>query len=176
MAIFLIISFAVMAFLVYKIFQPRTDEDGNIFDRFTSGNTFGPIGTNQAVTGVLKHDHLYIYEDWHKDVNVSLPYHKITNVKLTSDVEIIEKSKSVAGRAVVGGLVLGPVGALFGGLSGIGSKQERQASNYILISYRPTPDEEECGILLKVGIGAWDKFMDSLKEKAGIVEQKSVEL
>ena len=37
---------------------------------------------------------------------------------------IIEKDKSVIGRAVVGGLLLGPVGAIVGGMSGIGTKKE----------------------------------------------------
>ena len=176
MAVFLIIAAVAFVFCLYKAFQPRTNNEGEIFEKFTSGNSFGSIGSNQAVTGVLKKDCLYIYEDWHKDVNVSLPYHKITDVKVTSDVKIIEKSKSVAGRAIAGGLVLGPAGALFGGMSGIGSKQERQVSNYILISYIPSPGEEEHGILLKVGIGAWSNFMDSLKERANIVKEKSVEL
>jgi hypothetical protein len=35
-----------------------------------------------------------------------------------------EKDKSVLGRALVGGLVLGPVGAIVGGMSGIGSKKK----------------------------------------------------
>lgn len=36
---------------------------------------------------------------------------------------IEKKSKSVVGRAVLGGLLLGPVGALVGGMSGLGTKE-----------------------------------------------------
>ena len=180
MGTFVTLAVVVIAILIIGVVMANSislkNSDGEIYDNFVSGNSFGSIGANVAVKGVLKSDCLYIYEDWHEDVNVSLPYHKITGVKLTSDVEIIERSKSVAGRAIVGGLVLGAAGALFGGLSGIGSKQERQASNYILISYRPSNDEEEHGILLKVGVSAWSKFMEKLKEKANIVEEKSVGL
>lgn len=176
MKIIIIIAIIAIIWCIYKAFQPRENSEGEIFEKFTSGNAFGSISANQAVTGVLKKEYLYIYEDWHKDINVSLPYSKITNVKCTSDVEILEKSKSVAGRALIGGLVLGPVGALFGGMSGIGTKQERQASNYILITYKSTPDSEENGILLKVGIGAWSTFMKILQEKANVFPEKSVEL
>lgn len=41
-----------------------------------------------------------------------------------AEYETIEKDKSVIGRAIVGGLLLGPVGAIVGGMSGIGTKQE----------------------------------------------------
>ena len=42
----------------------------------------------------------------------------------SAEYETIEKDKSVIGRAVVGGLLLGPVGAIVGGMSGIGTKKE----------------------------------------------------
>lgn len=38
---------------------------------------------------------------------------------------VAQKSKSVVGRAVVGGLLLGPLGAVVGGMSGIGSKSTK---------------------------------------------------
>ncbi len=175
--IFYGIMLAMIVFCIIMMFtKPLKNEAGEIYDNFVSGNSFGSIGANQSVKGILKADCLYIHHGWDKKINVSLAYHKITNVRLTSDVEIIEKSKSVGGRALAGGLVLGPAGALFGGLSGIGSKTERKVSNYILISYRPSPEEEEHGILLKVGVGAWDKFMEELKKKANISDEKSVEL
>lgn len=41
-----------------------------------------------------------------------------------AEYETIEKDKSVIGRAIVGGLLLGPVGAIVGGMSGIGTKKE----------------------------------------------------
>ena len=176
--LFLIIFVVVVGVVggVMAATVPLKNQDGEIYDNFTTGNSFGSIGGNQAVKGVLKNNCLYIYSTYHPDVNVSLPYHKITNVEMTTDVTIIEKSKSVAGRAVIGGLILGPAGALFGGMSGIGTKQERIANNYILIRYKATPEAEEQGILLKYDIGATNKFVDTLRKKASVEDLKSVEL
>lgn len=64
--------------------------------------------------------------------------------------EITEKDKSVIGRAVVGGLLLGPVGAIVGGMSGIGTKQKVKKGNVDLYLYIKTSDRE---FLLKPAIG-----------------------
>lgn len=54
---------------------------------------------------------------------------KVENIKYLvleqQDQIITQKSKSVVGRAVVGGLLLGPLGAVVGGMSGIGSKNTK---------------------------------------------------
>jgi len=58
---------------------------------------------------------------------------QIEFVVIEAQNEIIErKSKSVVGRALVGGLLLGPVGAIVGGLSGVGSKEKNLAEDNIL--------------------------------------------
>ena len=50
--------------------------------------------------------------------------------------KMIKKDKSVIGRAVVGCLLLGPLGAIVGGISGIGTKTKRiKKSEYLVISF-----------------------------------------
>jgi len=46
-----------------------------------------------------------------------------------------EKSKSIVGRALLGGLLLGPVGAVVGGMTGIGEKtvKDKQMPDYIIV-------------------------------------------
>lgn len=50
-----------------------------------------------------------------------------------------KKSKSIIGRALVGGLILGPVGAIVGGMTGIGDKEKSKSlsgiDNILSISY-----------------------------------------
>jgi len=50
------------------------------------------------------------------------------------------KDKTVIGRALAGGLLLGPFGALFGGMSGIGEKTKKQAKTsnnwFVLIAFQ----------------------------------------
>ena len=43
-------------------------------------------------------------------------------VSLKQDVEQVQADKSVIGRGIAGGLLLGPVGAIVGGMSGLGKK------------------------------------------------------
>jgi hypothetical protein len=97
-----------------------------------------------------------------------LPYRQITSVGIASEKEIIEQSKSVIGRAAVGGLLLGPLGAVIGGLSGTGSKTKTNTRHFFVINYHPSNDPEEIKVISFEIVGAslhWDKFLNSLKNK-----------
>lgn len=60
---------------------------------------------------------------------------QIISLKRTSHEELVNANKSVIGRAVVGGLILGPLGAIVGGMSGIGSKEKFVNKNYFIINF-----------------------------------------
>jgi len=50
-----------------------------------------------------------------------------------------KKDKSIIGRAVIGGVLLGPLGAIIGGMSGIGEKEIKSKAipdNIVSISYK----------------------------------------
>ncbi|UAM97740.1 hypothetical protein K8354_15795 [Polaribacter litorisediminis] len=64
------------------------------------------------------------------------PIHQtqIISIKKASREEIAKTKKSVLGRAVVGGLILGPIGAIVGGISGL-DKVKTENIHYLVINY-----------------------------------------
>lgn len=71
----------------------------------------------------------------------SLFYDQIIETKCYTETEIIEKSKSVVGRSLVGTALFGPVGAIVGGMSGIGSKKAKKSSHYYTIMFTNSNNE-----------------------------------
>lgn len=64
-----------------------------------------------------------------------IPLNNLIETIITTEIELIEKNKSVVGRGVVGGLIFGPAGLLLGGMSGIGSKKQNKKQTIYVISY-----------------------------------------
>jgi hypothetical protein len=99
---------------------------------------------------------------------VYLPYDQIISIGTVTEKEIIEKSKSVVGRAAVGGLLLGPLGAVIGGMSGTGKKNKASTKAFFVINYHPAQNPEETKVLSFEIVGAslhWSSFVAALKGK-----------
>ncbi|WP_201723593.1 zinc ribbon domain-containing protein [Spirosoma sp. 209] len=80
---------------------------------------------------------------------------QVISIKQTTKSELVNMDKSVIGRAVVGGLILGPLGAVVGGMSGIGSKQKVQDKSYLVLNYWDTKTKTPQTLLIngsKAGI------------------------
>lgn len=91
---------------------------------FSKGNMYGVS---------LYQDHLEI-ESLQKK-KLILNYNQITDVFYGMETEIKEKSKSVIGRAAVGGLLFGFTGAVVGAVSGSDKKQKKEHHFYFIVSY-----------------------------------------
>ena len=65
-----------------------------------------------------------------------IPIENILATLISSEKEVTEKSKSVVGRGLTGGVLFGPVGLFLGGLSGIGNKQKTKTNYLYVISYK----------------------------------------
>lgn len=88
---------------------------------------------------------------------------RVATVK--SEQEILEKSKSVVGRAVVGGVLLGPLGAIVGGMTGVGNKRKKgKKSHFFILNYLDSKGEmqsvtfmDDMAITLSVFAGQLNK-------------------
>lgn len=65
-----------------------------------------------------------------------IPTERLRAAEYKTETEIIEKQKNVVGRAMIGNLFLGPVGAVVGGMTGLGSKKKKgKRKGYLIINY-----------------------------------------
>lgn len=87
---------------------------------------------------------------------VSLSYDQITGTGCYTEKEIIEKSKSVVGRAAVGSL-FGPVGAIVGALSGTGTNKRVKTDLFYTISYISSSGEPA---MITLRCGVWGCHMN----------------
>lgn len=100
-----------------------------------------------------------------KNHEAHLDLDKIIDARVMTEKEIVESDKSVIGRAVVGGLLLGPLGGIVGGMSGIGSKKKTTNKTFMIISYM-SGDEEKKLVFEIVGASiGWDKMVKELPKK-----------
>lgn len=70
-----------------------------------------------------------------------IPLENIQGTVLSTEKEIEERSKSVVGRGLAGGLLFGPAGMFLGGLSGVGKKQKTKTSYVYVIAYKASSGE-----------------------------------
>lgn len=125
-----------------------------------------------AVNLTLSEEHLEIKARLGKQA-AWLDYSQIKNVGFLTEKEIAQKSKSVLGRAAVGGLLLGGLGAVIGAVSGTGTKSETKNHIYLIINYVPHGGGDLSTISFEA-VGATlglDKFTAELKERCGIAEK-----
>lgn len=95
---------------------------------------------------VTLHSHgLRITVGWR---NYDIHNSQIISIVKTSSAELSQVNKSVVGRAVLGGVILGPLGAIIGGMSGIGSKSRLVVHQYLAINYWDTSTRRPQTILL----------------------------
>jgi len=126
----------------------------------------GTLPNGLAVNITQESDRLVIKPRIGKNAPVEIRYSDLTACELMDETAIIQKSKSVIGRGIVGGLFLGPVGAIVGGMSGIGNKSSSHTDRYLIINYKDYSGDVQVASFKVVGATmSPDSFTSSLKRK-----------
>lgn len=99
---------------------------------------------------------------------VYLSYSQITAIERLSEKEVITiiKDKNAIGRAVVGGLVFGSLGAIVGAASGVGSKNvtKNQYTFYMIINYVSSSETKAITFTIpEASLSSSSKFVEHVK-------------
>jgi len=98
---------------------------------------------------------------------------QIISFKKASNEELSSTDKSVVGRAVLGGLILGPLGAVVGGMSGV-NKSKLKDIQYLIINYWDLESKSPSSVLIRGSKTDVTLFIDKWQkqiEKQEIPEQ-----
>ncbi len=143
-----------------------------ISDYFMLTENLGVYKTGDMVDVALYDEDLVIKSPVLKQ-EIKLNYSQITDVYYGLETEIIEKNKSVIGRAVAGGLLFGGVGAVVGGISGTGTKEKKERHFYFIISYISSTGENDFIQFEDTRLYKGVKVAKKLKELCNITELKN---
>lgn len=91
---------------------------------------------------------------------------QIIDMKFIKHDNLSVQNKSVIGRAAVGGLILGPLGAVVGGMSGLGSKYKKLGAYLFIINFWDVYTHKIQSILLSSPIDAIGFIQKVESEKA----------
>lgn len=78
--------------------------------------------------------------------DVFLPYERALSFRIVDDEEL--RDKSAIGRAAVGGLLFGPLGAVVGAVSGSGQKRGRRS--FLNVRYEDANGRTDCQLAAEV--------------------------
>lgn len=139
-----------------------------ISDNFVILDDLGQLKNGQTVDVALYDDHLELTAPFMKIAPISLRYSQINDVYYGMQSEIVEKSKSPIGRAVVGGLLFGGVGAVVGAVSGTGTKDKKVNKFVFIIGYTSSSGEERFLAFEDTRLYKGPKLSRKLKELCSI--------
>ena len=140
-----------------------------ISDYFKTVNELGVYRAGDMVDVALYDDHLTIKSSAFKQ-EINLNYSQITDVYYGVQTDITKVNKSVIGRAVAGGLLLGGVGALVGAVSGVGTKDKKKLTLYFIISYTSSTGKDEFLAFEDTRMYKGKKVANKLKELCKITD------
>ncbi len=107
---------------------------------------------------------------------LSIHNRQLISIKQTTGADLVKVDKSVIGRAVVGGLILGPLGSIIGGMSGIGNKEKVKDVSYLILNYWDVFKKTAQTILIRGNPSSISQFIRKWNEVKGenlTIEQRN---
>jgi len=98
-------------------------------------NDYNPFDVKKDKVANLTFDNSNITAFCNK-TEIVIPRNQVLDLSFISKNTVKEKKKSVGGRAVLWGVLFGPVGAIAGGISGIGNKSVVENGVYLTIEFK----------------------------------------
>ncbi|MBD7970485.1 hypothetical protein [Paenibacillus gallinarum] len=107
-----------------------------------------------------------------------IPINNMRVAVLKSEKDIIEKNKSVVGRALIGTVLVPGLGTIVGGMSGIGKKNKSKINYYLILNYLNSQGELDAVTFLDNPLEFTSgNFIQSVNEKiTDLTSQETVTL
>lgn len=113
----------------------------------------------------------YSIEVWRDALHISrkkenpevIAYSDIISVQPYTETELKTQNKSVLGRAVVGGALLGGAGAIVGGMTGLNKREVEKDRRYIILTYRKDGELTE-RVFETINL-VWKKLVLAIEER-----------
>lgn len=144
----------------------------NISGNVSSLSSVPGFPVNSRATVYRHKAGIRLFDD--KSQHQSIHYSQIASVEYIEAAKVIEEKKSVIGRALLGGIILGPVGAIVGGISGTGSNQK--AANGFSITFWSINQRKYMSLVLETDSYIARGFVDSIKKHIKQYEELHVQL
>ncbi len=144
-----------------------------ISDYFQSTQKQAGLTIGEMCDVAIFDDHIELEGTIHKN-KARLSLEQITDVYYGVETEIIQKSKSVIGRAVTGGLLLGGMGAVVGAASGVSPKQKKKHHFIFIISYTSSDGSDQFLQFEDTRLYKGAKVAKTLKEQCNFPKNENV--
>lgn len=138
--IMVVLILLVVTSLIAIILSSNKAKNGNMIPlEFRHIEGFPNLLSGQIITISSNENNIIVNNYSISKKNVK--YKTITNAKMLTD-----KQKSVIQRSLAGVLVAGPLGAIVGGISGVGTKSSIETVNFLTIGFKDKDDVDKTAI------------------------------
>lgn len=120
----------------------------------STGSVYGKLNVSIHENGLLLHSPHF---------RVSIHESQLISVTKVTQQDIVTKNKSVLGRAVLGGVLFGGVGALVGGMSGLGQNQTKVSVLCLVLNFTSDSDANPQSIVISGSPIHVEAFMQTLE-------------